>query len=70
MGAITQAYTSGEAAVAALQAGVDLLLMPDDFHAAYDGVLAAVQDGTLSQARIDESVLRILNAKLDAGIIS
>ena len=33
-------------------------------------VLAAVQDGTLSQARIDESVLRILNAKLDAGIIS
>lgn len=70
MGAITQAYTSGEAAVAALQAGVDLLLMPDDFHAAYDGVLAAVQDGTLSQARIDESVLRILNAKLDAGILS
>ena len=33
-------------------------------------ILFAVQDGTISEARIDESVLRILNAKLDAGILS
>lgn len=70
MGAITESYTSGEAAVAAVSAGVDLLLMPEDFHEAYNGLLFAVQDGTISEARIDESVLRILNAKLDAGILS
>ena len=56
--------------MAAIGAGVDLLLMPEDFHEAYNGLLFAVQDGTISEARIDESVLRILNAKLDAGILS
>lgn len=46
MGAITESYTAGEAAVAAIGAGVDLLLMPEDFHEAYNGLLFAVQDGT------------------------
>ena len=49
MGAITDSYTPGEAAVQALQAGCDVLLMPDGLADAYDAVLAAVQNGTLSE---------------------
>ncbi len=64
MGAIIQEYSSAETAVRALRAGVDLLLMPEDFTAAYEGVLDAVRDGTLEEARIDESVIRILRVKL------
>ena len=64
MGAITEQYSSGEAAVAALNAGVDMLLMPADFQAAYDGVMAALENGELTEERIDESVRRILEIKL------
>lgn len=70
MSSITDHYTAGEAAVQALAAGCDMILMPSDLQAAYDAVAAAVQDGTLSQARIDESVLRILRVKIEYGIIS
>ena len=45
MGAVAQAYTSQEAAVAALLAGVDMLLMPENFQEAYQGVLDAVSNG-------------------------
>ena len=65
MGAITEEYTSAEAAVKALQAGVDVVLMPENYQQAYQGVLDAVADGTLSEERIDESVTRILTVKLD-----
>lgn len=65
MGAITQQYSSGEAAVQALNAGADMLLMPEDFKAAYEGILEAVSNGTLTEERIDESVRRILEIKLD-----
>mgnify|MGYP005779694685 FL=1 len=65
MGAITEQYSSGEAAVAALNAGVDMLLMPADFQAAYDGVMAALENGGLTEERIDESVRRILEIKLE-----
>ena len=64
MGAVVQHYTSEEAAVKALQAGADLILMPEDFKEAYQGVLDAVEDGRLSQERIDASVRRILEVKL------
>ena len=64
MGAITEQYSSGEAAVAALNAGVDMLLMPADFQAAYDGVMAALENGELTEERIDESERRILEIKL------
>ena len=65
MGAITEHYTSGEAAVAALKAGADLLLMPEDFAEAYEGVLEAVDSGEISESRLDESVLRILERKME-----
>lgn len=64
MGAVTAQYSSADAAVAALNAGVDMLLMPEDFQSAYQGVLGAVQNGTLTEERIDESVRRILKVKL------
>ncbi len=69
MEAITDQYGSGEAAVLAVQAGVDLLLMPEDLSAAVSALEGAVEDGTISESRIDESVLRILTAKLEYGII-
>lgn len=69
MGAVTEDYTPGEAAVLALQAGADLLLMPAGLSQAYEEVLAAVEDGRLTEARIDESVNRILALKRQAGLI-
>lgn len=63
MTAITDYYTPEEAAVMALQAGVDMLLMPEDFEKAYGAVLAAVQDGTISEERINESLDRIYRVK-------
>lgn len=65
MGAIANQYSSSRAAVKALQAGADIILMPADFHSAYQGVLNAVEDGTLSQERIDESLRRIIKVKLE-----
>lgn len=65
MGAVAENYEPAEAAVKALQAGVDLILMPEDFRAAYQGVMDAVEDGTLSKKRIDQSLRRILRLKLE-----
>ncbi|MDE7331060.1 MAG: glycoside hydrolase family 3 protein [Lachnospiraceae bacterium] len=63
MGAITEYYTADEAAVKALQAGVDMILMPEDFSIAYSGVLDAVNNGTLTEERINESLQRIYRIK-------
>lgn len=63
MTAITEYYTPEEAAVMALEAGADMLLMPEDFEKAYNAVLAAVQDGTISEERINESLDRIYRVK-------
>ena len=70
MGAITDYYTSAEAAVRAISAGVDLVLMPENLTEAAEGVLDAVEDGTLTEARIDESVTRILAMKYEYGILT
>ncbi len=70
MEAVTDHWTPGEAAVLALQAGCDLLLMPQGLQEAYDAVLAAVEDGTLTEARIDESVRRVLECKAEWGILT
>lgn len=65
MGAIAEHYQSDVAAVMAVQAGADMLLMPEDFQVAYDGVLKAVAEGAISRERIDQSVLRILKLKFE-----
>lgn len=64
MKAISDQYTSGEACILALEAGADMLLMPSDFTAAYEGVLEAVKEGRIDGERLDESVRRILEVKL------
>lgn len=61
--AITQYYTPEEAAVMAIEAGADMLLMPEDFSAAYDGLLTAVQEGAISEERINQSLERIYRVK-------
>lgn len=63
MNSITEYYTPGEAAVMAVEAGADILLMPEDFEEAYQAVLAAVQEGRISEERIDESLERIYRVK-------
>lgn len=62
--AITGNYSSGEAAVAAVNAGADLLYCPENFEEAYQAVLDAVYQGEISQERIEESAGRILTRKL------
>lgn len=64
MGAITQHYGSAEAAVNALSAGADMLLMPENFEEAYNGVLTAVRNGTIGEERLNQSVRRILTVKM------
>jgi len=68
MGGIAQGYSSGEAAVLALAAGADALVMPPDPEGAVRAILAAVQSGRLTRARIDESVARLLAAKERVGL--
>ncbi len=63
MQAVTDYYSSAEAVVAAVQAGCDVMLMPEDLQAAYDGLLGAVQNGAISEGRIDGSLRRILAVK-------
>ena len=69
MKAMTDQYSSAEIALRAVQAGVDLLLCPMNLDGAVDALTQAVEDGTITQARLDESVLRILTLKLENGII-
>lgn len=69
MRSITDRYSSGEAAVMALRAGVDMILIPKDLGEAHDAILDAVEKGSISPQRIDESVQRILRLKQEYGII-
>ena len=69
MQAMTDHYGSGDIAVKAVQAGVDLLLSPQDLEEAAAALVLAVEDGAISQERLDESVLRILRLKTARGII-
>ena len=69
MDAIVDDYYSDEAAILAVQAGVDIILLPNNFKKASTGVINAVNDGTISEERINQSVLKILQKKIDSGII-
>lgn len=63
MGALVAHYGVGEAAVRAIEAGTDLILKPVDTDVALAAVKEAVRSGRISEARIDQSVERILRAK-------
>jgi beta-N-acetylhexosaminidase len=63
MKAISDFYGADEAAVMAILAGCDMLLMPEDFEKAYEGVLEAVRNGYISEERINDSLRRIYRIK-------
>jgi len=69
MGGIAKAFGSGEAAVRALEAGADLLLLPSDPEAALAGVLEAIRKGRIRRKRIEESFERLLRAKRALGLV-
>lgn len=69
MDAITDNYSSGEASVMAIQSGVDIILMPEDLNQSFQAVLEAISSGEISESRIDESVLKILNQKDELGLL-
>ena len=60
---ITSNYTSADATISAICAGMDMIYCPKDFKEAYHGVLDAVAEGVISKERIDEAVARILTCK-------
>ncbi|SFV04165.1 beta-N-acetylhexosaminidase [Butyrivibrio sp. INlla21] len=60
---VTEYYTSGEAAVNAIKAGADMIYLPENFEEAYNGLLEAVNSGSIDEARLDESLKRIYKVK-------
>lgn len=69
MGAITENYTPGDAAVMSIEAGVDIILMPYDLDNAVTSVKDAIGSGKISEERINESVYKILSKKFSLGLI-
>ena len=68
MGAIVERYGEREAAVRALEAGADVLLMPPDPLEAIEAVVAAVRSGRIPQERVTASARRVLEMKARAGL--
>ncbi|MDE5792272.1 MAG: hypothetical protein K2H66_01955 [Oscillospiraceae bacterium] len=69
MHTISGNYSSGEAAVLSISAGVDIVLMPVDLNEAFESVYQAVQNGKISEERINQSVRRILTAKAKYNLL-
>ncbi len=68
MQAVTGLYSSGEAAVRAIEAGADVLLMPPNPDSCVNAILDAVAHHRISLARINTSVMRVLAAKQRVGL--
>ncbi len=68
MGGIGKGYTVEESTVLAVKAGADVLLKPTDPHRAVEALLAAVERGEISRARIDSAVRRVLELKARTGM--
>lgn len=69
MESITSQYTSAQATIEALKAGIDIVLMPDDLNSSINAVENSIQSGEISMDRIDESLYRILSVKKEYGIL-
>ncbi|MFH9813861.1 glycoside hydrolase family 3 protein [Streptomyces sp. NPDC017230] len=69
MAGVRTKYGDDRVPVLALKAGADQLLFPPDIGVAYNGVLAAVRSGEITEDRLDASVLRILRIKDKAGLL-
>ncbi|MEP6732849.1 MAG: glycoside hydrolase family 3 N-terminal domain-containing protein, partial [bacterium] len=68
MGGIGKGYSTEESSILAVQSGADVLLKPTDPSKAVDALVAAVESGKISRARIDSSVRRVLEIKARTGI--
>ncbi len=68
MGAVVNGFGETEASVRAIEAGADVVLMPMDAEAAVNAIVAAVHRGRISQKRLDQSVARVLAAKIKVGL--
>ncbi|HEX9895925.1 MAG TPA: glycoside hydrolase family 3 N-terminal domain-containing protein, partial [Gemmatimonadales bacterium] len=68
MAGVVSSYGAGEAAVSALRAGSDILLMPTDPVMAVRAVVSAVEEHRISRARLDSSVRRVLTLKSRMGL--
>jgi beta-N-acetylhexosaminidase len=69
MQGVAQMFTQGEAAVRAIDAGADVLLMPLNPETVIRALVSAVENGRLKRTRIDESVMRVLEAKVRVGVM-
>jgi beta-N-acetylhexosaminidase len=69
MQGIASLYSQGEAAVRAIEAGADILLMPTDPEACIRALEAAVRSGQISAARINASAAKVLTAKQRLGLL-
>lgn len=69
MNTIAGVYGSGDAAVRSVEAGIDIILMPADLNSAVNAVCSAVEEGRITEERIDESTARILNQKAELGLL-
>lgn len=69
MKAISDDYSSAEAAVKTIKAGSDMILMPENVYEAYNGIADAVENGDITEERIDSSVKKILNLKFEKGLL-
>ncbi len=65
MGAIQNNYSVSKSTVMAVKAGVDIILMPSDFYVAYDSIIDAINNGDISEERINESVTKIIKLKYE-----
>ena len=70
MGALTSTTWSGEAAVKAIEAGADIILLPINTKLAINSILEAVSSGRISVNRINESYKRIMDAKKSMGLLA
>jgi len=68
MQGLAMLFDSGEGSVRSIVAGADVLLMPPDPDKAIRAVVGAVEDGRISRQRLEQSVARVLAAKLSLGL--
>ena len=68
MGGITNTFTAQEASLKAVEAGVDMVLLPPDPPGVIEALVRAVSSGAVQESRINESVTRILELKAGAGL--
>jgi len=69
MGAMAESTWAGESAIRAVEAGADILLLPMDVEHTINSLLEAVNSGRITEERINESINRIWDMKLETGVL-